>query len=218
MPELLSCPFCRELFAQGEGPRCPECDLPLVPLHRLPLSIDGQKEEASQVMDPPEDQELPFRYLGRGRGLVPALSLTGLGLFFAPWVRLLRPDEVTLSGFDLATTNAPWLWGGALGWFMLVPLVLSRRTLNQMLGVRVICTLFACLTAGETSLMLLRPPAEHGYFAAGLSYDWGIYASLLVSLVGAALCARLGGSAKDLRDLPVQIPTQDARRPGEALH
>jgi len=218
MGELLSCPFCRELFAQGEGPRCPACDLPLVPLHHLPLSLDGQQEAAELTVDPPQDQRLPFFYFRRGRGLLTALAILGLGLFSSPWVRLSKPDEVTLSGMDLATTNAPWLWGGAVGWFLLIPLVLSRRTLNEMFGVRIICTLFALLTSGETALMLLRPPAEHSYFATGLIYTWGIYASLVVSLLGAGCALRLGGSARDLRNLPLQIAAKDARQPGETLH
>lgn len=218
MGELLSCPFCRELFAQGEGPRCPACDLPLVPLHQLPLSLDGQQEAAELAVDLPQDQTLPFFYLRRGRGVLSGLAIVGLALFFAPWVSLSKPDEVSLSGFDLATSNAPWLWGGAVGWFLLIPLVLSRRTLNEMFGVRVICTLFALLTAGETALMLLRPPAEHSYFATGLTYTWGIYASLVVSVLGAVCALGLGGSQRDLRNLPVQVAAKDARQPGEALH
>jgi len=218
MGELLSCPFCRELFAQGEGPRCPTCDLPLMPLHQLPLSLDGEQEAAAGVVDPPEDQKLPLFYLRRGRGLLAALAGVGLSLFCAPWVSLSKPDEVTLSGLDLAATNAPFLWGGAVGWFLLIPLVLSRRTLNQMFGVRVICTLFALLTAGETSMMLLRPPVEHSYFATGLTYTWGIYASLVISLAGAVCALRLGGSQHDLRNLPVHVAAKDTRQPGEALH
>lgn len=218
MGELLSCPFCRELFARDEGPRCPECDLPLVPLHQLPLSLDGQAEAAEGPVDPPEDQKLPLLFFRRGRGLVPALALFGLLLFFAPWVSLMRPDEIELSGFDLATSNAPWLFGGAVGWFLLPPLVLSRRTLNQLRGIRVVCTLFSAMTAGEAAMMLLNPPAEHGYFATGLDYGWGIYSSLVVSVLGAAASMRLGGSMNDLRDVPVLVPPKDARRPGEEVH
>ncbi len=218
MGELLSCPFCRELFAQDEGPKCPDCDLPLVPLHQLPLSLEGQAEAATGQVDPPEDQNLPLHYFRRGRGSLPLVALLGMALFTMPWVSLMRPDEIMLSGFDLAVSNAPWLWGGAVGWFLLIPLVLSRRTLNQMYGIRIICTLFALMTAGETTLMLLRPPTEHQYFATGLEYCWGIYASLFVSLIGAFVSVRLGGSMDDLRDLPVDVPTEQARRPGEAVH
>ena len=218
MGELLSCPFCRELFAKNEGPKCPNCDIPLVPLHHLPLSPEGQAEAALEQVDPPEDQTLPLLYWRRGRGLVTLLSILGIGLFFAPWVSLMRPDEIKLSGFDLATANAPFLWGGVVAWFLLVPLVLSRRTLHQLFGVRIICTMFALLTGGETTLMLLRPPAEHSYFATGLEYNFGIYMSLVVSVLAAVCAARLGGSLSDLRDVPVQLNSAEARRPGEAIN
>lgn len=218
MGELLSCPFCRELFAADEGPKCPDCGLPLVALHQLPLSLEGQAEAALEQVDPPEDQTLPVFYLRRGRGVLPALSAVGLGLFFAPWVSLMRPDEITLSGFDLATANAPFLWGGAVAWFLLIPLVISRRTLNQLIGVRIIATLFSLMTAGEAVLMLVFPPAEHSYFATGLAYEYGIYLSLLVSLLAAGCAVRLGGSLSDLRDVPVQLSAEQTRRPFEAIN
>lgn len=205
MGELLSCPFCRELYTEEEGPACPECDLPLVPLRDLPLSLEGRAElvAAGGSIDPPQDQRLPALYLGRGKGLAALVGAVGLGLFFAPWVEIERPDAVTLSGHDLATTNAPWLWGGAIGFFLLIPLVLSRRSVAQMFGVRVISAFFPLLTLGEVAMLLLNPPSTHGYFTAGLEYAWGIYASGLVALVGVIVGAGLGGSLKDFRDLPV---------------
>jgi hypothetical protein len=208
MGELLSCPFCRELYSEEEGPKCPECDLPLVRLRDLPLSLDGQAEllETLGSIDPPEDQQLPTWYLGRGKGAAPLLGAVGLALFFQPWVSLTRPDPITLSGHDLATTNAPWLWGGAVGFFLLIPLVLSRRTVRQLLGIRVIASFFPLLTLGEATLLLANPPEGHRYFGSGLSYEWGLYASALVAILCIAVSARLGGSLKDMRDLPVKVP------------
>ncbi len=208
MGELLSCPFCRELYTEEEGPACPDCDLPLVPLRDLPLSMEGRAELMAQrgSIDPPQDQRLPAFYLGRGKGAAALLGLIGVGLFFAPWVELERPDSVTLSGHDLATTNAPWLWGGAIGFFLLVPLVLSRRSVSEMFGVRVISAFFPLLTVGEAAMLLLNPPNAHGYFSSGLEYAWGLYASGLVAFAAVIVGARLGGSFKDFRDLPLEIP------------
>lgn len=218
MAELLSCPFCRELFSEDEGPCCPDCDLPLVPLHKLPLSQEGREEAALEGVEPPQDQSLPLAYWGRGRGWLPLVALLGLILFYLPWVSLQRPDVITLSGADLASSNAPWLWGGAVGWFLSIPLVLSRRTVNQLVGIRIITAFFCMLTAGEVTLLLLWPPNEHGYFSAGLSYEWALYASLLVSLLGTLLSTLLGGSVSDFRDLPVDIPAGDRNHPNETVH
>ncbi len=208
MGELLSCPFCRELFTDDEGPACPDCELPLVPLHDLPLSLEGQAEVAATrgSVDPPQDQRLSAFYFGRGKGALTLIAGLGLALFFAPWVKLERPDEIALSGLDLATSNAPWLWGGAIGFFLLIPLVLSRRSVSEMVGVRVICAFFALLTVGEVAMLLLNPPNTHGYFSSGLEYTWGLYLSGLVASIGVAVGAGLGGSLKDFRDLPLEVP------------
>lgn len=209
MAELYSCPFCRELFSEEEGPACPECDLPLVPLKNLPLSLDGRAEMLiDAAVDPPEDVKLPVWYWGRSRGALTLLSGLGIGLFFSPWVSIERPDPVELSGYDLAVSTAPFLWGGAVGWFILAALVLSRRSVHEMRGVRAIATLFCALTAGEVGLFLLRPPTGHAYFSSGLSYEWGFFLSGVVAVLGMFFAVRFGGSLQDLRDLPIDAPPQ----------
>ena len=218
MARLLACPFCRELYGEKEGPRCPTCDIPLVPMASLPLSAEALAEASARgEVDPPEDRRLGFLYLGRGRGALLGVAAIGLALFFSPWVSLERPDEVTLSGFDLARGSAGWLWGGAIGWFLLVPLALSRRSVNELRGLRVIAVTFALMTLGETILLFAKPPSGHQYFGYGLSWAYGLYASALVSALGAVIGIRLGGALEDLRDLPGAAPLGD-RRPGEAVH
>lgn len=201
MARLLACPFCRELFDDREASRCPQCDLPLVPMERLPLSAEALEEEGAPHL-PPEHRPLGTWFLGRGRGALLALAVAGAALFFMPWVELTHAHEVTLRGYDLARGNAPWLWGGAIGWFLLVPLLLSRRTVADLRGVRVIAATFSAMTLGEAAMLLLRPPAEHGYVSYGLEYTWGLYASAVVSAAAIAVAVRLGGRLEDLRDLP----------------
>lgn len=215
---LLACPFCRELFDQTEGPRCPTCDLPLVALHTLPLSEEARAEAAARgELDPPEDQDLGWLYPRRGRALLLGLAALGLGAFFLPWVSLERPDPVALSGFDLARGNAGWLWGGAIGWFLLLPLVVTRRTVSELRGVRVIAVTFSVMTLFETALLYFRPPTGHTYFGYGLEWALGLYGSALLSLLATLVSLRLGGSLEDLRDLPGAGSLGD-RAPGETLH
>lgn len=218
MSKLLSCPFCRELYVGGEARRCTHCDIDLVPFESLPPSLDGDAERAELgLLDPPEDRPLGAAYFGRGRGALLVTSLAGLALFFQPWVTLHAPEEVTLSAFDLARGGVPWLFGGAVGWFLLLPLVWTRQSVTDLRGARVIAATFPAMTLGETLLLLLRPPAEHGYFSSGLEYDWGLYASLVVALAGVRLGITLGGAASDLRDVkPLRAPSD--RRPGEPIH
>jgi hypothetical protein len=168
--------------------------------------LEGQAEAAERTVDLPEDQTLPFTYAGRGRGAGAALAAIGLALFFAPWVTLERPDEITLTGHDLATANAPWIWGGAVGYFILILLLLSRRTVNQLYGIRAIAGFFPLMTLGEVAMLLFNPPEAHRYFGPGLEYTWGLYASALSAIVCIVVSVRLGGSLKDFRDLPLEVP------------
>ena len=113
MAALLACPFCRKLYASGEASSCPECDVRLVAMSQLPTSLDALEDEAEQgQLTLPENLPLPPTYMGRGRGLLLALSALGLFAFFLPWVELTAPESVVYSAFDLARGRAGFLWGG----------------------------------------------------------------------------------------------------------
>lgn len=203
MARLLACPFCRELFPAGETRTCPECGVELKPMEELPPSLEAMAEDAlgGEVV-PPAERTLPATYFGRGRGALLALSLLGLALFFAPWVEMSRPEIVTYSGFDLARGRAGWLWGGAVGWFIMIPLVWTRRSVARLRGVRVICCLFAAMTLVEAVMMLALPPRGSPRLSVEFGWAWGIYASGLTSLFAVFVAARLGGSISDLPALP----------------
>src|SRR5690606_29915429 len=119
-------------------------------MDELPPSLEALEEEAiaGEIVHPAE-RDLPKTYFGRGRGALLLLSVLGLACFFAPWVVMTRPELASYSGFDLARGRAGWLWGGAVAWFILGPLVYTRRSVARMRGVRIICCLFAAMTLGE---------------------------------------------------------------------
>lgn len=217
MARLLACPFCRELFDERETSRCPQCDIPLVSMERLPPPPEELADEDRPFV-PPEFRRLSPWHWQNGRGALVLLALLGGALFFAPWVNLTRVDEVTLRGFDLARGNVPWLWGGALGWFLLVPLVASRRRLVELWGIRVIAATFAAMTLLEVGMLLLRPPRDHSYFAYGVEYAWGLYLSGVVSLAAIGVALRLGGPPPrvDARPRSKVEPAQTAQGPSEA--
>ena len=218
MGKLLACPFCREMFAQGEAQHCEHCGVALVPMEKLPPSWEALEEEALRgEYTPPEYRDLPFSYLRRGRGALLLLAVAGLAMFFAPWVEIQSPNEVMLSGFDLARSRAGWLWGGATAYFLMLPLIVTRRSVIQLRGVRVIATTFALMTLGETAMMLLLAPSQSPYVRTVYSYSWGLYASAVVSALAAFVAVRLGGSLQDLRDLSDVVPVPETSA-GQALH
>ncbi len=219
---LLACPFCRQLFPQGEASECPECNVALVRMDKLPPSQEVLEAEAlAGEITPPEHRDLGWGYFGRGRGLLIGLCVLGLFAFFAPWVELRAPEQIVASGFDLARGRAGWLWGGAVGWFTMIPLVWTRRTIAKMRGVRIICVLFAALTLAEVAMMLSLPPQSSRLRPVDLSWGWGIYASGILSLVAALVASRFGGRVDDLPATPFRNAAGRKRMEssaGETLH
>ncbi len=127
--------------------------------------------------------------------------------FFLPWVHVSSPYSQAFSGFELAVRGAAWLWGGAAAWFVLIPLVASRRTIIQMRGVRAISILFAAMTAAEVVMLIALPPRQNEYVTFEYAFGWGLYASACLSIAGTWFAARLGGRLDDLEAVPYTDPT-----------
>jgi len=209
MAALLACPFCRTLYRHGEGRNCTVCGVALVRFERLPPSADALAEEPL-VPVMPEDELMPWSYWRRGRGALLVLSALGLACFFLPWVRIERPDVALRSGFDLARGRAGWLWGGATGWLVLLPLVFTRRTIYKLRGIRPIALMFSAMTAGEIALMVALPPRAR-YVPVEIHWAFGLYGSLAVSIAATAVALVLGGSLP-----PLLVARADDDEPGNA--
>lgn len=213
MAALLACPFCRTLYRRGEGSSCTVCGVALVPLERLPPSADALAEEPL-VPVMPEDELLPWSYWRRGRGALLVLSALGLALFFVPWVRIEMPELALRSGFELARGRAGWLWGGATGWLVLLPLVWTRRTIYKLRGVRPIAVAFSAMTLGEVALMVAMPPRAR-YVPVEIHWAFGLYASAIVSLLAIGIACVLGGA---LPPLPRSENDEPERGETRTLH
>lgn len=205
MAALLACPFCRTLYRRGEGTSCTVCGVALMPLERLPPSADALAEEPL-VPVMPEDERLPWSYFGRGRGALLILSALGLACFFLPWVRIELPEVAVRSGFELARGRAGWLWGGATGWIVLVPLIWTRRTIYHLRGIRPIAIAFSAMTLGEIALMIAMPPRAR-YVPVEIHWAYGLYLSALTSATATAVACVLGGS---LPPLPAPADSESA--------
>jgi hypothetical protein len=163
------------------------------------MSYEARVALAAELAEvPAEDRVVPWTYYRRGRGPLLVVAVLGLAAFFLPWVHLHRPDEIVLRGYDLARARGTWFFGCAIGWFVMIPLVLTRRTVYKMRGVRIITAMFAALSVVESTELLLHPPHGNRFVSLSFDWGWGVYATLALGIVGVVLGARFGGRADDI--------------------
>lgn len=185
------------MFEDGEAAACPVCGMKLVPFEKLPLSMDAVHDEGGVPLAP-EFEELPWTFLGRSKGPLVLLALIGAVLFFLPWVQLTLPYIDSKSGFDLAHQRIGWLWAALVGWTVLIPTVLSRRSIVQMRGARVAAAFLSAIPAVSVSILLAKPP-RGSLVPVRYTWDWPIYAMLVVSIVAIGFAIRLGGALDDIK-------------------
>ena len=210
MEQLYACPFCRQLFTQGEVDECPECNIPLRPLADLPPSLEAQAIDPEPAVAP-EDELVSWTYLGRLRGPLMLLALSGIGVFFAPWLHQRAPEILDLSGFRFATI-LPWLWAAGVAWPFMLVLVASRRTIRQMRGSRVAVMFLAAMVVGTVAMRLIVQPSQpHKWVALRFSYGWGLYMAGLLGVAALIAGFFFGGPVNDM-------PTKQEREGDETLH
>lgn len=212
MSDLVACPFCRELFEKGEAKDCPTCGIALQRLDKLPPSEEAKALDP-QAPEPvePEQETLPFTYLGRGRGGLAGCALLGLAVFFAPWVHESAPEIRTLSGYEMARFLG-WMWAPFVAWFVLLPLVLSRRTIHKMRGARFAVGFLAAIALSTVVLRMAFTPEPSPLRQVRFEWGIGLYATGFLAIAAMVLAAGFGGRVDDL-------PTQKLRRPGgETVH
>ena len=186
-------------------------------MHTLGLSLDAEVDEPEPARLP-EHEPLAWHDFRRGRGALIALAVVGLALFFVPWVEVIRPESVVRSGYDLARGRAGWLWGGASGYLVLLPLTFTRRTVAQLRGVRLVCVLLASLTLCEAAMLMLLPPRGHALMPVAIEWQPGLYVSALVSLLATLVAATLGGALPPLPGAKEKTPTPPRAQDGRTLH
>ncbi len=191
---LVACPFCREMFEQGEAKECPVCGMALVAFEKLPPSRETHDEFG--LPRQPEHELVPWTYFKRERGLLTVLALVGLGLFFLPWVHQTLPYDLELSGFLLAR-RVGWVWGAGVGWLVLVPTVLSRRTIVQMRGARVAAAFLSFASFVSCAVLYLYPP-HSAHYKPHFTFSPAFWLTALVSLAATFASIRFGGKLEEM--------------------
>jgi hypothetical protein len=193
---ILACPFCREMFEQQERRACPVCGVGLIAFEKLPRSHTAPSEDGTPYE--PEWEPLPIASIRRGRGALTLAALLGLVAFFGPWVHLTMPDVVSYSGFEIAR-RLGWAWAACVAWFVLLPTVVSRRSVMQMRGARVAASFLVSIPGTTAVLLLTHPP--HGGHGVPLhfTFAWGLYTTLAVSALSLPVALFFGGRVDDIR-------------------
>ena len=210
MSDLVACPFCRQMFARHERTSCPDCNLALKPLAELPASMDAEALDPILAL-PPEEEDLGWFYVGRGRGALLVLSVVGLLVFaYAPWLEERAPEIQTLTGLQFARI-LPWIWAGGVGWMILFALVLSRRTVYQMRGSRLAVAIMAAMVLSTVVLRLSLPVPVQRYIPRRFAWGWGLKSAGVLALFALGYAWKFGGNLDDLT-------TKKPREGDETLH
>ena len=184
------------MFEQRERQACPVCGVALVSFEKLPRLHGALSEDG--IPDEPEWEPLPITSVRRGRGVLTLAGALGLVAFFAPWVHLTMPDVVSYSGFEIAR-RLGWAWAAFAAWFVLLPTVVSRRSVMQMRGARVAASFLVAIPGTTAVLLLTHPPhGAHGV-PVHFTFAWGLYATLAVSALSLPVALFFGGRVDDIR-------------------
>ena len=120
------------------------------------------------------------------------------------------PEIRTLSGFEFSKLLG-WIWAGGLGWFVMIPLLVTRRTIRQMRGARVAVGFLASMVLLTVVTRLALTPTAHPLIPVRVSWGWGMYAAGCLACMALVLTWKFGGDITDM-------PTQQPRRGDETLH
>lgn len=191
---LVACPFCREMFESGERKACPVCGMNLVAFETLPPSHDAVGED---IPVEPHHEPLPWTMMGRNRLALPVVALLGLLMFFLPWVHVTLPETIDINGFDMAR-RLGWSWSAGCAWVVLIPTVLSRRTIWQLRGARVAAAFLSAVPLVTTMILWLKPP-HGGLIPVKFEYGFAFFATMALSAIATALSIGLGGKIEDIK-------------------
>ena len=174
--EMLFCPFCGEAF---EGLReCPEHELALLPIDRLPRA-SGKVEVVQFFVDP---------RLGRGPVLLgAALVLVG---FAAPFA---RARATSASALEVALDGAHNLWLTPFAAIVLLLILWLRRSQSALRGARLAVLGLALAASLPLFYTARRIEIMAALNTAEIHWAWGVFAMLGGLALAALGSLRLGG-------------------------
>ena len=164
---------------------------------QVPLSHDAIAEDDFGIPIQPHLEPLPWFEVRRGRGILIVAAVLGFIAFFGPWVDMTSPEVHLLSGADLAKRSG-WIWGACTGWFILFPMTLTRRSIDQMRGARVAAAFLSAVPLVTASILWLMPPHAR-YVPIRFGWGWGFHATWVLGVIATIAAVRFGGRIDDIK-------------------
>ena len=131
-----------------------------------------------------------------------------VAMFFFPAVLLLT----TL----VLARKLGWSWAPLIAWMVLLPLVLSRRSIFKMQGARAAAFLMSLFPAATILMLYFKPRPNWMYFTVRYEFQPAFWATLVLSVVAIVISLRFGGTS---RVVTVQAQSPTAKRdPSATLH
>ena len=122
----------------------------------------------------------------------------GFIAFFAPWVDMSSPEIRLLSRADPGAAQRVGV-GAGVAWFVLFPMMLSRRSIDQMQGHASRRHFFRSCPVVTVSILWFLPP--HARYVP-IRFEWGWEISTPrwgIGLIAHHRFDRLGGRIDDIR-------------------
>lgn len=182
-----ACPFCRIYVADAAVARCETCDVALVPVRKLGPSPE---ERLAWEAMPPEERPIPLSAFSHGRALLVAAALVGIVAYQLPWLEVRSADVWIMHGSDFGR-RLRWPHAVLAAWIVVVPTVVTRRTIGRLLAARPILGALAALPLFTLAVLHARPPT-HRLLQVDVAWLFGSWLELAASFLGLVATLRLG--------------------------
>jgi len=116
----------------------------------------------------------------------------------APWVAITIPDVDVYSGLAVAH-RLGWPWAAPCAWFVLAPIVVTRRSIVDMRRARVAVAFLAAIPGVTAAILLLNPPHGNHLVPLRFTFEWGLFSTLALSLAAVGVGVRFGGRIDDIQ-------------------
>ncbi len=151
-----ACPFCRIYVADPELLRCEMCDVPLVSARSLGPSPE---ELLAWEALPVEQRPIPISPRTHGRGPIVLAALAGIVAYLLPWIEVRMPDAWRMHGSDFGR-RLHWPHAVLAAWIVVVPTIVTRRTLGRLLAARPVLAVLAAVPLVTLAVLHAKPPAH----------------------------------------------------------